>query len=453
MVHGVSGERVAYVSEAAGETIPDGTEAGAWHLFEYRHTDLTYPLLVRFNDAEGPELPYELDRLVQQRVWMVDFERSALTSDGFRGTSRKEPVPYGMWVRLREAVEDAFRCWPSTQTLGKHPDRIILKGGWFGDWSPGVARLSAHRNAMFNQFNSPLIDDLPPEFVGFNPVPLDTMAIRFWDVFVDSPFQSSIHYEQKHVSAPARFYAGFGELPDIPQVLLPWKRGVDDVDEILTARFSRSDKSMPLSNSWPQWESPGSVSRYVDFSLGVTHRDLFGHRDYEYEWHPFRSEKFPNLRGLPRYLSRPSGVGCSTNVPVQGAGAGDLLQASCFVSKLFQNASNRSSFEDSWRGEYKSYPIYSEWRLGRECLEAISGSNHGSLLYDLHVPPVHSSWLKPRKALMTVGSYVGGDLSLEPYNLTFIYTDQKPAGMEWISKRNPATSELGAKLADCYGLS
>ena len=57
MVHGVSGEQVAYVGTLAKDDLPDVSENNNWHRFDYRHTDLTYPVHVRITDAQGPKLP------------------------------------------------------------------------------------------------------------------------------------------------------------------------------------------------------------------------------------------------------------------------------------------------------------------------------------------------------------------------------------------------------------
>lgn len=439
MVHGVSGEQVAYVGALAKSDLPELSERDNWHRFEYRHTDLTYPLYVRITDAQGPKLPWALEDTEPHRVWMVDFERTAMTEDGFRGETAREPLPFGMWVRVREAVEDAFRCWPTADPLGKHADRIILKGGWFGDWSPGIARLSAHRNNLFNRFGSKLQTDIPGQFVRFNIVPLDILPIRFWEEEPPNQYmENSDFLALKHVMARPDQFASYGSEANAPTLL---RSKVFAGPHSVLISLSSGRHLAPNPDVSPPVNSPASKVCSLGIGIRQEYWDLFGH-------------KSGLLNG--RYYSPMNSTSCPTEIFINDPKANDFIAVNCFTSPEYGNLQDlpftMESPELFWHKHKRRIVPYGNWRVGREGLEALFGSNENYRMHDLHFPKGVSTSTEPRRALMAGGSYVGGDLSFEPYCLTFIYTDQKPAGLEWIATRNPQVRTLASKLAEIYNI-
>ena len=370
---------------------------------------------------------------------MVDFERTAMTEDGFRGETVKEPLPFGMWVRLREAVEDAFRCWPTADPLGKHADRIILKGGWFGDWSPGVARLSAHRNNLFNRFGSKLQTGIPAQFIRFNVVPLDILPIRFWEEEPPSPYMDHSDFlGLKHVIASPDQFVSYDKDPDVP-TLLRSRRSDEPLNVLISLSSGRNRR--PTPDVSPPPNSPDSQLCQLSIGIKPKHLDLFGHQSQEIDGH---------------YYSPMKSTSCPTEVFENDPKSNDFIAANCFKSPNYsalQDLPFKMESPELFRLEYQDKIVpYGTWRLGREGLEALFGSNASHRLLDLHFPEGVSTSTAPRRALMAGGSYVGGDLSFEPYCLTFIYTDQKPAGLEWIASKNPRVTELAGKLADIYDI-
>ena len=175
------------------------------------------------------------------------------------------------------------------------------------------------------------------------------------------------------------------------------------------------------------------------------HTEVFGHRDRNVEL-----GRFP-----PRTLQAPTGLSCPTEVFASDPDDNQFIAANCFTSSIYSCLDQPyEPFDELYpRFPYDKYPRLDKWRLGRECLEALSGANRGHLLYDQHFPgDVRSTYRTSPKALMLGGGYVGGDLSFEPYCLTFIYTDQKPAGMVWIASKKYQIVPLAARLTEIYDI-
>jgi hypothetical protein len=135
MIHTLTGQSVRYIGPAVSEPHAAFTNSGnrIWLRFEYEDRETRYPLLVEWRNVPGHGRPL---------VWRVDHDRSARLWRHANNTDAAHPG-YGLWRRVDDGVIDAFSCWPSHPTVGRHPAHVVLNAGWLnGAWTAKLYRAS-----------------------------------------------------------------------------------------------------------------------------------------------------------------------------------------------------------------------------------------------------------------------------------------------------------------------
>ena len=123
LVNTVTGERVRHRGAAHPD---DATEGEGWARFDYEHTDLRYPLLVRQT--------VEVRSAYSRTIWAVDHARSAALWRRETDAGATHP-PYGVWRRVDDCVADALACWPDASVGGWLHPHLEVVGGWLnGAW-------------------------------------------------------------------------------------------------------------------------------------------------------------------------------------------------------------------------------------------------------------------------------------------------------------------------------
>lgn len=145
----VAGAPLSGTERELAEAAHPGRPELAWRRFHYEHGELHAVLAVGLGPDAG--------------LTVVDYNLSA------RLSGAAMPA-YGPWVRVDDAVLEAFRIWPSARTGDDPPGRLRTVGGWFnGEWEPRLGRSTivfppdVFLRAAALQYVSPEPDlDLPP---------------------------------------------------------------------------------------------------------------------------------------------------------------------------------------------------------------------------------------------------------------------------------------------------
>lgn len=169
LVNRVTGESVVFSGEFRDPDLvqPDET----WLRFDYRHKEVTFPVLV---EAFQVKKQHQKNRLLRageigQTVWRLDYRRSWALAKRERGIEGAHP-PYGLWRRIDDCVSDALACWPESDAISKgFAEKLRFDGAWLdGAWS---AKTQRWERRFYDPKGSDDVEDYSPWLM-----PLDAPA-------------------------------------------------------------------------------------------------------------------------------------------------------------------------------------------------------------------------------------------------------------------------------------